>query len=228
MSDQPRGVVVQFGKRQFTGWAAAAVLAPLLLAILAWLVFRRPWRFNPLFWISGAGWLAFISYWNSAARNASATRKSESPESRRKHQLLLNLALLLLFVPVPGLTQHFLPPGLAPLGLALQAAFFLLAVWARRCLGAHWSGAVTIKVDHQLIRTGPYRLLRHPIYTAMLGMYAGTAIVSGELHALAGVAIVTCAYWRKIRLEEENLHEAFGAEYDAYRRQTWALLPGLF
>lgn len=59
-------------------------------------------------------------------------------------------------------------------GAILQAAFILLAVWARRHLGRNWSGEVRIGVDHQLLRTGPYRLLRHPIYTAMLGMFLGT------------------------------------------------------
>ncbi len=101
-------------------------------------------------------------------------------------------------------------------------------MWARRHLGANWSGEITIKVDHRLVRTGPYRKIRHPIYTAMLGMFVGTCIVSGELHAIMGTALCALAYWRKIRLEESNLDEAFGPDYAAYRRESWALLPGLF
>jgi protein-S-isoprenylcysteine O-methyltransferase Ste14 len=103
-----------------------------------------------------------------------------------------------------------------------------LAIWARRCLGRYWSGEITIKVEHKLIRSGPYRVLRHPIYTALLSLYAGTAIVSGELHALIGLALVILAYLRKIRLEEANLMKAFGAEYRDYRADSWAMLPGLF
>ena len=95
-------------------------------------------------------------------------------------------------------------------------------------MGAHWSGEITIKVDHQLIRTGPYRLIRHPIYTAMLGMFVGTAIVSGQTHALLGLALAIIAYWRKIRMEEANLNDAFGDAYRDYRRETWALVPGVF
>ena len=79
----------------------------------------------------------------------------------------------------------------------------------------------------ELIRSGPYRFVRHPIYTAWLGMFAGTAIVSGQMHALLGFAMAAFAYWRKIRLEEANLRNAFGPEYDAYRRETWALVPWL-
>jgi protein-S-isoprenylcysteine O-methyltransferase Ste14 len=104
----------------------------------------------------------------------------------------------------------------------------LLAVWARRHLGRNWSGEIAIKVDHKLVRSGPYRVVRHPIYTALLGMYAGSAVVFGELHALLGLAMAVFAYGRKVNLEEANLMECFGADYRDYRSATWALLPGLF
>jgi isoprenylcysteine carboxyl methyltransferase (ICMT) family protein YpbQ len=104
----------------------------------------------------------------------------------------------------------------------------LLDVWAIRCLGRNWSGAVTIKVDHQLIRTGPYRLVRHPIYTAMFGMFLGTAIVGGELHGLLALLICTIAYWRKTRMEERGLRDVFGQAYDDYRRTSWAFIPWLW
>jgi protein-S-isoprenylcysteine O-methyltransferase Ste14 len=110
----------------------------------------------------------------------------------------------------------------------LQAAFFLLAWWSRRHLGRNWSGNVRIAEEHELIRSGPYRFVRHPIYTAMLGMALGTTIVSGQYHSLLGLLIVGIAYWRKIRIEEAALGEAFGAEYDEYRRKSWALIPVIF
>jgi protein-S-isoprenylcysteine O-methyltransferase Ste14 len=113
-------------------------------------------------------------------------------------------------------------------GLAVQAVSIGLAIWARRHLGRNWSGAVAVAVDHQLVRSGPYRVVRHPIYTAMLGMYAGTGLVSGELHALLALGVVMAAYGRKIPLEERTLGEVFGPAYEAYRRETWALIPGLF
>ena len=113
-------------------------------------------------------------------------------------------------------------------GIAVEALGLLLAIWSRRHLGRYWSGEISIKVDHQLIRTGPYRLLRHPIYTGLLTMYAGAALVTGEWLAILGLAMAVFAYWRKIRLEETNLDVAFGPEYKAYRQDTWALIPGLF
>ena len=81
------------------------------------------------------------------------------------------------------------------------------------------------KADHELIRTGPYRFVRHPIYTAIIGMFFGTALVSGDLHAFLAAGVITVAYARKIRLEERNLSHVFGARYDEYRRTTRALIP---
>jgi protein-S-isoprenylcysteine O-methyltransferase Ste14 len=78
------------------------------------------------------------------------------------------------------------------------------------------------------VQSGPYRYLRHPIYTAVLGMYCGTVLVSGQLHAPLALLLVTATYWRKIRLEERALAETFGAAHDAYRQTTRAFIPGLY
>jgi protein-S-isoprenylcysteine O-methyltransferase Ste14 len=180
--------------------------------------------------LSGGIWIAFLIYWSAAARNSAPATKVESGKSRAIHQVMVNGALLLLFIPVPGLTGWFLPASryLVPIGLAVQAAFFLLAVWARRHLGRNWSGEVSIKSEHQLVRSGPYRFIRHPIYTAMFGMYIGTSIVSAQIHSLVALALLAIAYARKIPMEEKALREAFGADYETYRRHSGALIPGLF
>lgn len=191
--------------------------------------FAPPWIYWPM-WLSAAGWIAFSSYWARAARDSAEAKDRESTKSRRVHEILMNGGLLLLFIPVPGLTVRFLPASMAWVlaGLAMQAMCVALAVWARRHLGRYWSMRVEIKVEHKLIQSGPYRLLRHPIYSAMVGMYVATALVSGQWHAVGGVALVLVAYWRKIRMEEAKLNEAFGADYEKYRRSSWALIPGLF
>jgi protein-S-isoprenylcysteine O-methyltransferase Ste14 len=174
-----------------------------------------------------AEWVCFILYWSGAAKNSSPAKSSESRNSRRVHELLLNTAFLLALFPVPGLRERFLPDTAFAVwaGLGVETASGALGIWARRSLGRHWSGEITIKVDHELIRSGPYRFVRHPIYTAWLGMFAGTALVSGQMHAALGFAMAAFAYWRKIRLEEANLRNAFGPEYEAYRRDTRALVP---
>jgi protein-S-isoprenylcysteine O-methyltransferase Ste14 len=174
-------------------------------------------------------WSIFTLYWSAAAKNTSPAISSESSQSRRIHELLVNIALLFVVVPVRGWGPSILSGDgwTAWLGLSIQTTFMTLAVWARRHLASHWSGEITIKVDHELIRSGPYRFVRHPIYAAILGMFVGSAVVSGKLLALLGLIIVAFAYWRKIRLEEANLRRAFGLAYEVYQRQTGSLIPKL-
>jgi protein-S-isoprenylcysteine O-methyltransferase Ste14 len=176
-------------------------------------------------------WFIFFFYWSFASRNSAPTMSSESRASTYFHQLALNAALMLLFLPVPRFTGWFLPHRfhfLVAVGVTIQAAFVLLAVWARRHLGRNWSADVRIGEGHELVRSGPYKLLRHPIYTAMLGMFLGTAIASSQYHALLGLSILVAAYLRKTRLEERILRQTFGADFHAYRQHTWALVPLLF
>jgi protein-S-isoprenylcysteine O-methyltransferase Ste14 len=176
-------------------------------------------------------WIAFTVYWTIASKNSAGSVSSESKASAAVHQVVLNAALLLLFIPVPGLRGWFLPQRfhwLVAAGAIVQIAFFLLAISARRHLGRNWSAEVRIGEGHELVRTGPYRMMRHPIYTAMLGMFAGTVIASSQYHALLAVAILWIAYLRKTRLEENILQKAFGGQWDAYRRETWRLVPLVF
>ena len=174
-------------------------------------------------------WAVFGLYWEHAAKKASEAKSSESGASRGLHVFLVNAAILLEIAPIRGLGR-FIPvlPVVMTLGLVVETAGLALAVWARQHLGRHWSGRIAIKVEHQLIKSGPYRLLRHPIYTGLLAVYAGPMLVTGEWLAVIGFAMAFFAYWRKIRLEEATLGVAFGQDYAAYRRETWALVPGLF
>jgi protein-S-isoprenylcysteine O-methyltransferase Ste14 len=174
-------------------------------------------------WLGAAvGWIVFSLYREAAAKKSAETKSAESRASRAIHVFLTNAALILEIIPLRG-AARFLPPSstIMAAGLAIEAAGLFLAILARRHLGRYWSGEITIKVDHQLIRTGPYQKLRHPIYAGLLTMYAGTALVTGTWLALAGFAMALIAYARKIHLEEQNLRVAFGAEYEAYRRETW-------
>jgi protein-S-isoprenylcysteine O-methyltransferase Ste14 len=174
-------------------------------------------------------WVVFSLYWEIAAKNSAVAKQSETTSSRAVHVVLTNLALVLTIIQFNGqgrfLAVSFLTIGV---GFAVTAMGLTLAIWARRRLGRNWSGKITIKVEHQLIRTGPYRLLRHPIYTGILTIYAGTAVVTGTRLAIVGVAVAVFAYARKIRLEEATMRTVFGPEYDAYCHETWALVPWLF
>ncbi len=175
-------------------------------------------------------WILVGIYWEIAARNATEAAASESGASRQVHIWLLSIAQILLIFPVPGLQQRFVPVSMAAMiaALAVEALGLALAVWSRRTLGKHWSGKITIKVGHELIRSGPYRWVRHPIYTALLMIYAGTAVVFGEMHSLLGLVLAVLAYLRKIRLEEANLARGFGESYEKYRSETKALVPRIY
>lgn len=185
-------------------------------------------------------WLVLSVYWEISARSASAARASESPGSRRVHVIMISAAQLLVFWPYPGWlspdwSRNFsfpviLPfPGvLVPLGLFLAVAGLAFAIVARRHLGRNWSGEVTLKVDHELVRSGPYRWLRHPIYTGALAMYLGPALVSGRVNGAISVALALLAYARKIPQEERVLEAEFGEQYADYRRRSWAIVPGLW
>ena len=227
----------QIGKFKLTGWRAGIVLGAIVGAIAgAILAHKSPKADFTHFWIdnwpmvlSFGLWMAFSVYWGAAAKNSAKAKISEPLKSTMLQQLMLNVALLLLFIPVPRLMWQFRPDAFyfVPIGIGVQAAFFWLAAWARRHLGRNWSAEVRVAEGHQLVTTGPYRLVRHPIYSAMLGMFIGTAIVSGRLHALVGVALLAAAYARKIRLEEERMSEEFGAAYSDYKSESWALVPWL-
>lgn len=221
--------VLQIGQLRLVGWHAMLAMVAIVAGTITLIILSHPSAASIPMWISASLWIAFIAYWSAAARHAAPRVRSESRESRRLHERLLNGGLLLLLAPIPFTRGRFLPApaAIVAAGFGIQIACGMLGVWARRHLGRYWSGAISTVADHQLVRSGPYRVLRHPIYTAMLGMAAGTALISGEWHAAAGFALVLIAYTRKIRQEERHLRGMFGAEYDDYARDTWALIPGV-
>lgn len=116
--------------------------------------------------------------------------------------------------------------ALAGLSFAgVVAAGAAVGVWARLTLAGNWSGAVTLKEDHELIQTGPYRLVRHPIYTALLLMGLGTALYLGQLYGFIIFGLSSALLVWKIRLEEKLMSAHFPTQYENYRRNVKALIP---
>ena len=157
----------------------------------------------------GIPWIAFSLYWEISAKNSNAAKSSESRGSRALHVFLANIGVLVEIDPIPG-WGRFLPVSTLVIaaGLAIEASALTLAIWSRRALGRNWSGEISIQVEHELVRSGPYKLLRHPIYTGLLAIYVGTAVVAGEWLSIIGLAIAVYAYRHKIGLEEANLRIA--------------------
>ena len=218
---------LQIGKVRITGAVARLLQIVILGGIVVLLVWQRP-SIGML--LSGGIWLGFMTYWAALARTPAPTVKAESRAASVKHGAWREIGLLLLLIPLPWLNGSILPTALwhVPVGLAVQLAGAWLYLRGKRELGRQWSSAISIKADHQLIRTGPYRFVRHPMYTAMITMAAGTAIVSTRVHAAIGVALVTWSYLVKISVEERWLREEFGAAHDEYRRTSWKLLPPIY
>jgi protein-S-isoprenylcysteine O-methyltransferase len=109
------------------------------------------------------------------------------------------------------------------LGSVICALGVAIAIWARFHLGANWSSHPALKVGHQLVTTGPYALVRHPIYTGMIAGLAGTALVA--LPALIILPIVVIVFVWRVHREESLMLGQFPDEYPAYQARTWALIP---
>jgi protein-S-isoprenylcysteine O-methyltransferase Ste14 len=178
-----------------------------------------------------AMWAAWALYWLISARNVKSARRRESPRSRLAHVVPLSLGGVLIAwharIPWPWLAARLWPRSFTVycIGVAMLAAGLAFAVWARVHLGRNWSGTVTIKEGHELIRSGPYAWVRHPIYTGLLTAVLGTAVASGSVHAALGFLIIVAALLRKVRIEEAFLGETFPDEYQRYRAQVPALIP---
>ena len=110
-------------------------------------------------------------------------------------------------------------------GLVMTALAILLCVWARVHLGKYWSDKVVLKVDHRLIRSGPYRFLRHPIYSGVLLGILGTALAVGELRGILALVVMSANYFVKARREERVLAGQFGEEFAEYTRRAGFLVP---
>ncbi|SHJ47260.1 protein-S-isoprenylcysteine O-methyltransferase [Bradyrhizobium lablabi] len=112
------------------------------------------------------------------------------------------------------------------IGVALDLAGVGFAIWARLALGANWSGlVVTMKQAHELVQTGPYALVRHPIYTGILLAMIGTALTRGTLASYIGVAAGFVAIMIRVGIEEQLMGNRFGEAHQTYRRRTWKLIP---
>ena len=177
-------------------------------------------------------WFIFLAYWRSLAADVKVTERREAALSRIVRLLLFVLAAALLALPsVPFglLNKRFLPQSSLWfwVGAVVTASGLSFSVWARLHLGNNWSQAVTIKEGHELITSGPYALVRHPIYTGLLLGFLGSAIARGEWRGLLALALIFGALWHKLSLEESWMSAQFGEAYAEYSRRVAALVPYL-
>jgi protein-S-isoprenylcysteine O-methyltransferase Ste14 len=184
----------------------------------------------PLHQLEAIPWYAFIIYWVISASRLKQTKVEEDPGGRLLHIAIMLAAVELMFsgsFAFGVLNERIIPLALPTLyaGIALTWLGVAFAIWARSNLGRNWSGRVTVKVDHQLIQSGPYAFVRHPIYSGLLLANLGAALFIGRWRCLLALAIFLAEMSRKAAKEEGYMMSEFGEKYENYRKQAGFLIP---
>jgi len=183
--------------------------------------------------VVSALWLAWVLSWVLAARWSGATVVRQSRRDRLLHGVFMWAGSLLLFFPPAAIGPLGTPIFTSSASLAWAAvALALLGLgwtwWARIHLGRLWSSSVTLKADHALVRSGPYRITRHPIYTGLLIAFVATALLRDNAAGALGLVLLSFGLRLKVGQGEQLLSQHFGAAYLQYRAQVSALLPGIW
>jgi protein-S-isoprenylcysteine O-methyltransferase Ste14 len=174
-------------------------------------------------------WAGFLLYWVISAPGSNLREKIWNWTLT----LVLLIAAIGLFILIGGgsipdnlnpvLWHDTLPVGLCADVVVLLGVFVL--IWARRTLGSNWSAIVSTKRDTELVQSGPYAHVRHPIYTGFIGAVFGTAIAYGRLIGILIFAICTAGLYVKSLREESVLTKKFQENYLAYKAKTKTLIP---
>ena len=175
-------------------------------------------------------WVVFCVYWAIGALKTRRTVTTEPLVARVRHLILEVCGFVLLFGGFTGigpLGEHVFPRAYATslAGVVLTWIGIALALWARWHLGQYWSGRITLKEGHKLIRTGPYAHFRHPIYSGIILAAIGGVLAIDKWRCVAGLAAIMLAYWIKGHKEESVLAAQFGEEFEEHRRHTGFLFP---
>jgi protein-S-isoprenylcysteine O-methyltransferase Ste14 len=177
-------------------------------------------------------WIILATFWLISAKNNKQALFKESFISRfLQYWLPLIIAVLLLG---PGkwfghtlIRENFVEHTnlVGSIGLLISFIGLIIACWSRYLLGKNWSLSVQKKENHELIKSGFYKIVRHPIYTGILLIFIGNTIIVGDYRGFIAVAIVFISFWFKLKKEEKFLTEIFGNEYINYKKETKAILP---
>lgn len=175
-------------------------------------------------------WTVFLAVWIVWAIRTKETKEREGAMSRLSYTVPTIAAFFCMFtdrIAFGWLRIAIFPATLAveiP-GVVITLAGIGFAVWARVSIGTNWSSSVTVKVGHQLVRTGPYRWVRHPIYSGIILAMLGTALERRELRGVLAVVLLYVGFKIKSRIEERTMAGVFGAQYAEYSRSTGAIFP---
>jgi protein-S-isoprenylcysteine O-methyltransferase Ste14 len=179
-------------------------------------------------------WLIFLAYWFVAALRV---KRSVSGTSSRgaifRAAIAIGIVLLIqvsfreLFWRHVPLAATYVSPIAASAGVALCGLGIAIAIWGRTYLGQNWGMPMSLREGHELVTTGPYAFVRHPIYTGILLAVVGTTLVRGY-PSIVLLAAVFAFFAYAATVEERNLMKQFPNEYPAYVKRTKMLIPFLF
>jgi protein-S-isoprenylcysteine O-methyltransferase Ste14 len=175
-------------------------------------------------------WAALGIVWLAGALTAKPAARRQSLNSRLLQTALGAVAILIgftKFFSFGWLRRPFVPssPGVIYTGLVLVFVGIGFAIWARLCLGGNWSGTITVKENHTLVKKGPYVIVRHPIYSGLFVALVGMAIVFREVRGLIGAGLLLVMFGIRLRMEERFMTEEFGSEYGEYKAHVKGLIP---
>jgi protein-S-isoprenylcysteine O-methyltransferase Ste14 len=181
-------------------------------------------------YIFAALWGAWLLFWLVSARGNKRTATRTGPIWR----FSVLAVVLVVWLGLRRFPEYFerrlVPPDVAwqYVGLVLTACGLGFTVWARRVLGTNWSATPSLKQDHELIQRGPYRMVRHPIYTGLLLAIFGSGLAGGLVWNLAVVGLAAVLLIVKLKAEEALLARQFPDAYRQYRQHSKALIPFLY
>jgi protein-S-isoprenylcysteine O-methyltransferase Ste14 len=175
-------------------------------------------------------WLAWIVLWIAWGFTAKATKRRQPLAVEWPRRIFIIWGFWMLFTPsmrIGPLASFVLPESLTTnlVAIFLTVTGFGLTIWARVHLGGNWSSSVTVKYNHELIQTGPYRIVRHPIYSGATIAALGLAVVNRDVCSLVAIVVMLVGWRLKAASEEQFMIEEFGDVYLKYMRNVKALIP---
>jgi len=175
-------------------------------------------------------WGVTFIYFAASALLTNRIKRRDTWSGRILDRVLLLGGYVLLFsgLPLPMIAnQHFMHPRawVQIAGAVMTYIGLPLTIWSRASLGRYWSGVVALKQDHMLIQSGPYRAIRHPLYSGLILAAFGLAVCVTTWSSLLGAAALLTCFERRAQKEDALLAGEFGAEFEDYRKRTGRLIP---
>lgn len=186
-------------------------------------------------------WVLFFVYWTASILYEAIKRNGKKVEKREPIAVLI-LTRMFLYIPIImifadeafqthyPLGLNFLPDSIfvTYAGFAVALMGIIFSIWGRVALGDNWSPDAELKTEQTLVQSGPYSIVRHPIYAGItLGM-VGSAIAESNVAALIAVLLILIFSYLRIIQEEKLMKERFGAEWDAYAKLVKRFIPGIW